>query len=150
MLKLCSKCNREYPATEEYFYEHSGMKDGLYSSCKSCYKKYNKKWQKENKERYYKISKEWRKNNPEKIKNNALKFYYGITLEDYNQLLKEQNYVCKICGEIDKNGNDLSVDHNHKTGKIRGLLCMKCNISLGIIEVYKKDPNRWDKYLKEE
>lgn len=57
----------------------------------------------------------------------------GITSNDYFDMLKSQNYKCAICdSEIgDKAGNRLYVDHNHKTGKVRGLLCMNCNFAIG-------------------
>jgi hypothetical protein len=66
-----------------------------------------------------------------------LKKSYNLTIEQYNEMLKQQNGVCAICGkeEITKdslrNVRKLSVDHNHKTGKIRGLLCASCNHVLG-------------------
>lgn len=70
-------------------------------------------------------------------KNAHLKLTYGITQEQYDKRLKDQNGVCAICGkpETAKNNNGaiaaLSVDHDHKTGKIRSLLCVKCNRLLG-------------------
>lgn len=70
-------------------------------------------------------------------RNRYLKSYYGITLEDYALLLGEQDGVCAICGNTEtarhKSGEikSLSVDHDHNTGQIRGLLCYKCNIGLG-------------------
>jgi len=56
---------------------------------------------------------------------------YGITLEIYNQMLKAQGGVCAICHKEDSKGNHLSVDHDHSTGKVRGLLCGRCNLALG-------------------
>ena len=65
---------------------------------------------------------------------------YGITLDDYEQLLKDQNYRCAICGHhCDKFKNGLGVDHNHKTGETRGLLCVNCNAALGNL---KESPRR--------
>lgn len=57
---------------------------------------------------------------------------YGLTLDQYDLLSKEQGDVCRICGTKNKDGGVLSVDHDHRTGKIRGLLCRKCNTGLGI------------------
>lgn len=65
---------------------------------------------------------------------------YGVTLEQYNEMLKKQGGVCRICkqGEtaLDQLGNvrTLSVDHCHSTGVIRGLLCLRCNRVLGMVE----------------
>lgn len=56
---------------------------------------------------------------------------YGIGGEEYAQLLENQGGVCAICGSPCPTGKDLSVDHDHGTGAIRGLLCHHCNIGLG-------------------
>lgn len=56
---------------------------------------------------------------------------YGLSIDDYEKLILEQNGVCAICSRL-PNGRNLSVDHNHVTGKIRGLLCLPCNTMLGM------------------
>jgi hypothetical protein len=60
-----------------------------------------------------------------------LKLRYGITPEEYDELLVSQNGVCAICGEECSTGRRLSVDHDHETGRVRGLLCSKCNYGIG-------------------
>lgn len=83
--------------------------------------------------------KTWAENNPEKTKNRRLRRLYGITIEEYTQMFTEQNGVCAICftAETSKHQNGkvkgLSVDHNHKTGQVRQLLCNNCNISIGLM-----------------
>lgn len=57
---------------------------------------------------------------------------YGITVEDYNTMLEAQDYGCYICGGVDEN-RALSIDHNHRTGKVRGLLCSNHNRALGLL-----------------
>lgn len=64
--------------------------------------------------------------NAEKAREAHLKRTYGITIEDYNRILKEQSGKCAVCGKPPKTMR-LAVDHCHKTGKIRGLLCSYCN-----------------------
>lgn len=54
----------------------------------------------------------------------------GLSVEQYDKMLLEQGGVCKVCGKPPKNRR-LSVDHNHRTGAIRGLLCFKCNYGIG-------------------
>lgn len=72
---------------------------------------------------------------------------YGLTLEGYDRMLEEQGSTCAICPtDTDKNGGNLSVDHCHKTGKVRGLLCKTCNRDIGRIERY---PEGFRKYLEE-
>ena len=70
-----------------------------------------------------------------KTKINNLK-KLNMTLDDYNDLVKRQNGLCAICGKIETVSNQfgprpLCVDHCHKTGKVRGLLCSQCNHLLG-------------------
>jgi hypothetical protein len=62
---------------------------------------------------------------------------YGVTTEDYQRMLKEQNGACAICKQ--QSDETLGVDHCHATGKVRGLLCHKCNAGLGF---YDDDSNR--------
>jgi len=79
---------------------------------------------------------DWHKTNPEAHRNCMLKYKYGITLDDYNLMLEEQNMSCAICGSTDpgrKNAN-FAVDHDHKTNEIRGLLCHRCNMGLGYFD----------------
>ena len=64
-----------------------------------------------------------------------LKRRYGITYDDYERILSEQNFGCAICGEKHSNNKRTSgklfVDHCHKTNIVRGLLCSRCNHALG-------------------
>lgn len=74
-----------------------------------------------------------------------LKRLYGLSMWDYHEMLRNQDGVCAICGNpegaIDpRTGepNYLSVDHNHETGEVRGLLCNNCNNGLGR---FRDNPN---------
>jgi hypothetical protein len=60
---------------------------------------------------------------------------YGITLQEYEAILAVQNGVCAVCGgpEISGRQKHLSVDHDHKTGAVRGLVCIGCNSALGLV-----------------
>lgn len=64
-----------------------------------------------------------------------IKKFYGITYEQYEELLAQQNFGCAICGSSVSNNKRTSgklfVDHCHTTGKVRGLLCSRCNHALG-------------------
>ena len=81
---------------------------------------------------------EYRKKNPEKMKAIDLKKNFGLSLETYYEILKNQNYVCAICKRSEYALNPhtglpraLAVDHCHETGKVRGLLCTNCNRGIG-------------------
>lgn len=64
----------------------------------------------------------------------GLRLQYGMTIATYDALLAGQNGVCAICKETCSTGNRLAVDHDHSTGRIRGLLCRRCNLFLGVLE----------------
>lgn len=66
--------------------------------------------------------------NDERVRNNRLKSRYGISLQEYLTLKVKQNYSCAICLRHESTfQKQLAVDHDHKTGKVRGLLCRYCN-----------------------
>jgi len=94
----------------------------------------------------------WRNKFPERVKNNHLKSCYGITLEEYNDKFIKQNESCAICKIHQDNLKIcLSVDHCHKTGRIRGLLCSACNHLLGKakddISILEESINYLKKYV---
>lgn len=119
-------------------------------------KEYLKKWKRDNREKVRKHNKEWKERNPEKVRaskrlwrsrhsthNNYYK--YGVTEEWYQAKLKDQGQCCAICGTKDsgtRRGFQFHIDHCHKTGQLRGLLCYRCNIFLAHLE---HDPSRYTK-----
>lgn len=107
--RLCKKCNTDKRFTAT-------------SSCVKCKEIYYKTKRKKN-ERKYSVTK------------------YGITLDQYNEMLKAQNCVCAICEQPEKSLNGkgtglkpLAIDHCHETGKVRKLLCSRCNIGIGSLK----------------
>ena len=73
-----------------------------------------------------------RQNNPDREKCNRYRSKYGISLKKYTEMLESQDFRCKICTKHqDNHRRPLSIDHCHKTNKIRGLLCDDCNLGLG-------------------
>jgi hypothetical protein len=86
-------------------------------------------------------------------RNSYLKRVYGITLKEYNDILKSQSYSCASCGNADAGTrskfNTFCVDHNHKTGKVRGLLCSSCNRAVvPTVEYYESRIAAAIKYLQ--
>lgn len=126
MSKLCCKC-RIVKTPDNFFKDHR-MKMGLSSQCRDCKKEYYNS--RGDKNRAYR--KLYRKLHPEVARKRQLKYNYGLSIEDYQNLLFIQNFSCKICLEK----RPLQVDHNHKTGQVRGLLCGQCNRDLAVIEKY--------------
>lgn len=79
----------------------------------------------------------WANSNPERVKSLALKNHlknkYSLTVLDHAQLLKTSKGVCAICGKPPARNRRLAIDHCHATGKVRGLLCHKCNSAIGLL-----------------
>ena len=117
--KVCSYCKQASPLDD--FHMSKGHSSGRAAVCKPCQADYSAKWYQENKQR-----------RKEQMRVNEYMRRYGITIEEYEILLDKQNGCCAIClattGAV---GKRLSVDHNHKTGEVRGLLCDDCNTGLG-------------------
>lgn len=91
-------------------------------------------------------AKQWTVNNPDKRKDTNLKKNYGITLDQFNSLLKRQNGVCAICGmKSEKKLIFPVVDHCHKTNVVRGILCALCNKAIGL---FKDDVSRMRKAIE--
>ncbi len=123
MQKRCVRCETLKDLTE--FYK---CRDGFLNKCKKCTKEYYQK----NKLHILNYVKNYF-NTPKgkRIrKNRHLLQRYGITISQYEQMIKDQNNKCSICGK-EPTKRQLSVDHDHKTGKIRGLLCNNCNHAIG-------------------
>jgi len=122
MKKVCSKCKIEKDSSE--FYVRDKKKKRPQSFCKQCMHNY---------------AKDWQNKNPHWQEDTSLRHHYGITLEVWLEMLIEQNGRCLICGKHQANIDKVFfIDHNHKTGKIRGLVCPRCNTYIGFIEKAKR------------
>jgi hypothetical protein len=100
---------------------------------------YQKKYHAANREERNEYMKQYHAANKEehnkRCRNTDLKRKFGITQEQYSLIFDTQNGCCKICGKHrDTFKRTLAVDHNHTTGKIRGLLCTDCNQGLGFFK----------------
>lgn len=76
----------------------------------------------------------WARENPEKRKALDLRRHYGMTVPQLHAMIDNQAGLCGICTVPMKPGRDTNVDHDHATGRVRGLLCRSCNTRLGRIE----------------
>ena len=94
-------------------------------------RKANRTHYRQNSEKLRRKTEEWWQDNPGKRKHYALMASHGISLEQFNQMLADQDGECPICGTTQPGGKGWHVDHCHTTGKIRGVLCHPCNSMLG-------------------
>lgn len=118
-MKICSKCEIEKDFEE--FHLNPQTSDGRDHRCKVCKSVYFRS-------RYSKNAKSYSLAQFER----SLIQKFGITYTEYQAILKDQGEVCLICGRSPSEATRrFAVDHCHKTGKIRGILCSDCNIGLG-------------------
>ena len=125
-LKRCPRCEQVKSRTE--FYKNKGNGDGISSRCAQCEREYLKDWQHKHRDRRSGYEQAWRKRFPDALRKAQLRRDFGLSLPDYKALLVAQDNMCAICGaEMTKP----HVDHDHTTGVVRGLLCVRCNFMLG-------------------
>jgi hypothetical protein len=136
-MKTCKKCKYSKSESEFYKFKKNG-KDYRRGTCRTCVAKKvrtkKKNQTEEEKLKWKEYNKSWHLKNPDYILKTNLKRKYGLTLDQFNKMLESQNGVCKICKSPDSgisHSDRLFVDHCHKTNKIRGLLCNRCNSILG-------------------
>lgn len=103
----CSKCKLD--KLPDFFSKNKKQKTGYNYACKTCMKEQTRRY-----------------NLPSK---------YGITVEEYTDKIKQQDYKCACCGvkfELDDEAKKMPcVDHNHNTGEVRDILCHRCNLAAG-------------------
>ena len=129
-LKICRVCKALKPMDE--FYIDRSKKDDLRTECKLCSCQRAKEFRQKNPEKVkqgwheYNNSKRGRKNR----RTSKLKSKYNLTLEQHEQIYLAQDGRCVLCGDSVAYSK-VHTDHDHKTGRVRGLLCCKCNMGLG-------------------
>ena len=139
--KFCIKCGPEVRAVQKTM--------PLTTQAKEKQKEYDhNRYLTHHKEKKIRDDK-WKHNNPEKVAAYQRKNAFGISQEEYTTLLLSQGGKCAICGKENsgsiRNGKyrRMFVDHNHTTGKVRGLLCSKCNFAIGWLEtIARRDEER--------
>lgn len=158
-MKKCCRCLAEKPVEE--FGINRANRDGRQSACSECIRKAEPKWNalplarrkkknakkaakdrerlqgdKEFQQYHVEKTRQWRKENPESVKASSrrsqLKTAHGLTEAGYKVLFDAQNGKCFLCGDP-PGSRGLFVDHDHATGRIRGLLCLGCNTGLGML-----------------
>lgn len=141
--KACSRCMQVLPAAE--FYPHRRMKSGLQSHCRTC----ARKWHNERPEYVRQKNAEYKAKNPDYSRNWARRTKFGLTPEQVSAMRDSQNGLCAGCYTPLTRANEC-VDHCHSTGKIRGLLCDSCNVSLGRLQDNPATLRRLADYLEAE
>lgn len=122
-LMVCGDCKEAKAQTDFLAYKAKG-KEYRKRICKSCYSDRNKDW--------FKTNQAYRRRYDVRRRNGRRAYAHGITLEQFEAILKRQSGKCPIClKDLDINSRFTHVDHDHKTGRVRGALCHWCNVALG-------------------
>jgi len=115
MIKRCTKCGEDKELDQ--FSTERRSSDGVTAQCKSCKSQYNKNWRNQKGGNLYDRT-----------------IRYGMSPEEYEELLEEQLNCCACCGSSNpKRKAGFVIDHDHSTGLVRGLLCHNCNIGIGLL-----------------
>lgn len=134
----CSKCQSDWKKSK--YKKDLNYKDKILKINRNYHDLNKDRRNKEKNEKYHKDgehvrekSRKWREDHPIEMVNQQLLIKYGIDINKYNEILAIQEGACAIC-QNSENGRykRLSVDHDHKTMRIRGLLCHKCNRGIGL------------------
>jgi len=140
--KKCSVCKKQVPI--ENFYKRSASKDGLAYRCIPCDITAGKAYREKHKERD-RVNRKWER----------IKRVYGLDKIQYQVLWDSQGGLCPICGCELREGwtqnhhkNRAVVDHDHETGKVRGILCTMCNKGLVLLGDNIESIKRVEEYLK--
>lgn len=143
--KLCKKCGESKPLTKDYFYF---VNDKAQPICKDCSKERGKDYYHNNKEKHNEVRQKYVNSDLGKNAYFRAKGYklnnQNFTVESYNLLCLKQENKCAVCN---KEGY-LYIDHNHKTGEVRGLLYSNCNVGIGKIGDKIENFENVIKYLK--
>jgi len=136
-MKTCAKCGETKELKE--FGKRRNTKDRRRGVCKDCQSTYTKKY---------------RERNKDKVKDSQLMSVYGITLAERDSMFEEQDGECAICKRemVRDRGpaeNHCCIDHDHDSGKVRGLLCLKCNTGIGMLKDNPKVLRAAADYLEE-
>jgi hypothetical protein len=130
--KMCFMCKRDLPA--ELFQRAIRGKHGLYSYCRECSAARLREYRKNN-PNYGQWEREYRKKHEN---SDHYRRVYGISLEEYKELCKSG--TCSLCGATSPGTNGhWPVDHCHATGRVRGVLCMRCNTGIGFYETWQQE-----------
>jgi len=151
-MKTCIRCKEAKSLDHFFFIKKNKNGTDLYRArCNECFNNhYREKYRSKSSVERSKIYRSRVAGRSfEELKDERLRYRFGISIEDFNRMLEEQGHKCYIC-EKPISGKEVKVDHCHKTKRVRKLLCHGCNTSLGHM---RDDPRVFERcvnYLKEQ
>jgi hypothetical protein len=152
--RMCRVCREERPVSDFI---------GKNAKCKECFGAVHREQERERRKVYRAANieserqkdrdryRKWKQTRPEgwrrAVKNGRLKEQYGITINDLDRMIEACNATCEICREVQLDPYKMHVDHCHSTGAIRGLICGKCNVGIGMFRDNPENLVRAAEYL---
>lgn len=127
--KVCPHCMQSKLLGE--FHKNKSRQDGVHSWCKKCVLADARARYLADPQKYLSRSREWGHNNPDKKRTTFMKWRYNISPDDFLKLLEIQDGRCGICKTTNPGKTGWRIDHDHVSNSVRGILCHKCNTSLG-------------------
>ncbi len=139
--KICGCCKESKSISE--FGMHKCSRDGLRAYCKPCWNSYKHKWRLANREKHDQHARRKRERDQDWKSRDPLQFNikqriyrlrreYGLTEEQFQAMIVENEGRCRCCGKV-PGPEGWGIDHDHKTGEIRGLVCKSCNAGIGLL-----------------
>ena len=162
----CKTCGEEYEDLKLYFDKHKTTRSGFNTECKICVSKRRKihyinnrekiikdrkEYKIKNREKVLKCQRDYSKNNKEKRRASHIRCEYKVEEIYIQELMNIQSGCCEICGQslvYPNSRRSYDIDHNHKTGEVRSLLCSKCNTAIGLLQEDITIAESIVKYLK--
>ena len=136
--RICQKCDVEKPMSDYRLYQSGRRKRRICIACERRNRRDNRESE----------------HTPERLEQMRRRRYvreYGVTVEEYDQMVLDRQGRCDICGLLpkDNRGSKLHVDHIEGTKQARGLLCLRCNVGIGMLKHNRKIIAAAHRYLKE-
>lgn len=141
-MKICVKCGESKEYSE--FSPNGVTKKGTQkyrSRCRECDNARQLK--------HRKVNPNTHRYSKERLKGYQVKAAYGITYDEWLNLMNSRGWSCEICGrEVETSGRALAIDHDHSTGALRGVLCQRCNCAIGLLSDNEETLHNAIEYLQ--
>ena len=153
-MPICKSCNTD--VSQDSFYVHTRDSEGkplrYMNKCKACYGNQSLDHYRSKRDHYNKLQCKYRAENKDKFKQWRLKRNWDLTVDEFESMISKQDNRCFLCNIefCDKRGMRPNVDHCHDTGRIRKLLCTRCNTAMGLLKENVSVLNKMINYIQGE
>lgn len=143
-MRCCTRC--KLSKSLDKFYQNRNYADGYHRWCKECFLEDGAFRDKQNPERRKEYKRRYNRKHREELRYKRIFKVYGMPRDEWERRKRDQNNCCKLCNSSER---PLVVDHCHISGKVRGLICNRCNRALGLFGDNVEGVQNALKYLKD-